>query len=226
MFAFIRKKVTTDKNLGEILKKAREEKHFGLYYISQTLKIPERYLEALEQSQYDKLPDQVYTKNFLKAYCKFLRIDFDEIYTQFRSELAVFQKTGKSQVEKTTPVKKTSPWSFFITPKLIRGFLIVLVLVISITYLGVKVKAIFSPPYLIITKPTQDLVIENFQIEIQGQTEVGAILKINDRQVLPDNLGFFSDTVNLKEGINIIEIKAKKRYSREAVVERVIQVVK
>ena len=58
-----------------------------------------------------------------------------------------------------------------------------------------------------------------------GQTERGVSLRINNKQVIPDDLGFFKDTISLHEGLNTIQIIAKKRYSREAIVERIIQVV-
>ena len=73
-------------------------------------------------------------------------------------------------------------------------------MVISFTYLGVKIKGIFSPPSLVVTSPQVDMVINDLHIEITGQVEIGSNIMINERQVLPDEL----------ERANVIEINARK----------------
>jgi len=226
MKVFIRKQVTSEKSLGEILKEERTKNHFSILYIAQVLKIPSRHLKSLEESQYSELPSEVYAKNFLKAYCKFLKLDSKICLEKFNIELVAFQKIGISKIDSQLPPEQTTRWSFLITPKLVKALAIALVLVISFTYLGVKIKGIFSPPSLVVTSPQVDMVINDLHIEITGQVEIGSNIMINERQVLPDELGFFEEDINLKEGINIIEITAKKRYSKEARVERIIQVVK
>jgi len=226
MKIFTRKKVSSEKSLGEILKEERTKNHYGLLYISQILKIPTRYLKALEESQYSELPSEIYARNFLKAYCKFLKIEIKECLEKFNLELVAFQKIGKSKIDSQLPPEKTSRWSFLITPKIVKALVIVLILLISFTYLGVKIEGIFSPPTLVVTSPQVNLVVKDPLIEIKGQAEIGSNIMINQRQVLPDDLGFFEEVINLKEGINIIEITARKRYSRDARIERIIQVVK
>jgi len=143
----------------------------------------------------------------------------------FKNEISVHQKTGKASVENLIPPKKASSWHFFMTPKLIKGLVIVSILFIAFAYLGIKIHAIFSPPTLMVEQPSIDIVTDQNQYDIIGRTESDVFLKINNRQVLPDTIGNFEETINLNSGLNIIKITAKKRYSREAVVERIIQVV-
>ena len=51
-------------------------------------------------------------------------------------------------------------------------------------------------------------------IEVKGMTEPGSELSINDEIILTDNEGNFNQFINLKKGLNTLEITSKKKYSR------------
>jgi len=61
-------------------------------------------------------------------------------------------------------------------------------------------------------------------ITVDGQTEPEAEIKINDEIILNNHNGYFSQTINLKKGLNNIVITAKKKYSQEITVTRQILV--
>ena len=81
-------------------------------------------------------------------------------------------------------------------------------------YLGYRINKIISPPSLIIDSPGANLTTDQNSLRVNGRTEAEANLIINGQTVLTDKNGNFSQTINLKNGINIITITANKKHGR------------
>ncbi len=60
--------------IGEILRKTRESKKITLEEVAEATKIRRKYLEAIEQEDFQSLPGEVYAKGFVTAYLKYLDI--------------------------------------------------------------------------------------------------------------------------------------------------------
>jgi len=60
---------------GAALRKIRRDRRRGLEDLSGELRIPRRYLDALEDDDYDQLPPQVYVRGFVRAYARALDLD-------------------------------------------------------------------------------------------------------------------------------------------------------
>ncbi|NHZ71509.1 MAG: helix-turn-helix domain-containing protein, partial [Aquificales bacterium] len=61
--------------LGHILREARETKGLTLEEAQEKTRINSKYLDALENSEYDKLPTPVHVRGFLRNYARFLGLD-------------------------------------------------------------------------------------------------------------------------------------------------------
>lgn len=61
--------------LGHILREARETKGLTLQEVQDETRINVRYLEALEDGDYERLPTPVHTRGFLRNYARFLGLD-------------------------------------------------------------------------------------------------------------------------------------------------------
>jgi cytoskeletal protein RodZ len=61
--------------IGEALRKAREEQGFSLAQAEEVTKIRAAYLQALEEESFAQLPGPVYVKGFLKNYAQYLGLD-------------------------------------------------------------------------------------------------------------------------------------------------------
>ena len=75
-----------DVNVGTLLKKEREKKKKDLRKISETLCIRECYLQALEQSDYEKFPGRTYAIGFLRTYADFLGLDVNALVEKYHKE--------------------------------------------------------------------------------------------------------------------------------------------
>ncbi|MCI1857946.1 MAG: helix-turn-helix domain-containing protein [Sporolactobacillus sp.] len=73
--------------LGQTLKTAREKKGLTLDDLEEETKIQKRYLQAIENGDYDKLPGHFYSRAFIKSYAEAVGLDFSQLASQFASEM-------------------------------------------------------------------------------------------------------------------------------------------
>ena len=62
-------------DLGSELRRQREKKNLSIGEVSERLKLPARQIEALENGQYENLPEPVFVRGFLRSYGRFLDLD-------------------------------------------------------------------------------------------------------------------------------------------------------
>lgn len=226
MFSFQKKEITPVQTAGEKLKNKRLEKGLKLEAVSDELQITEIYLAAIEDGKFDELPGEIYVKKFLQSYCDFLGLDFEEIFKEYEQENSVHQMVKKVNIEAfAKELEKTARhWYSFITFNLLKNLTLILLVMASIAFLGFKINNIVAPPNLTISNPENNLITKDNNIEIIGQTDIGAVININDQNVMLNPDGGFKDELNLQFGLNVIKISAKKKYSKEVVIYREIMV--
>ncbi len=71
------------KEIGAILKAAREEKGLSLDEVQMVTKIRYKHLAALEAGDFDQLPGEVYVKGFLVNFAKTVDLDGEEILRKY-----------------------------------------------------------------------------------------------------------------------------------------------
>lgn len=65
--------------IGETLRRERERRNLNLESISRELKISARFLEAIEQERFEKLPGGVFARSFVRQYARLLGLDEEEL---------------------------------------------------------------------------------------------------------------------------------------------------
>ena len=73
-------------NFGEILIKARKKKNLTIGYISQELKIREKYLNAFENEDFDNIPPEPFGVGFLRKYLEYLEIADENILSAYKTK--------------------------------------------------------------------------------------------------------------------------------------------
>lgn len=86
--------------IGEELRSARTRKGYSFEYVEDVTKIRAKYLQALEENNFDVLPGPVYAKAFLRTYSKFLELDTDEIMNEYN---------GLTNETTPTPIENSAP---------------------------------------------------------------------------------------------------------------------
>lgn len=103
-----------------------------------------------------------------------------------------------------------------------RRIIFVSVFSVFLGYLGYVVSGLLIPPSLTITEPGDGVVSKSRTIELHGKTIPDAKVTVNGGAILPTEKGDFSTLLVLGNGVNTIEVKAEKRYSRPRVVTRTV----
>ncbi len=222
MNIFKTNKIVQDNEIvAEILRNRRKEKNISLEKVSQEIDIHIKYLKALESGDFSAMPSGVYGKNFLKEYALFLGINYKELleilddknyFSDFDNKENIFSR------------QRTKRKDFLFFPKIIKNILIALIVFSCFIYVGISLRKIITPPNLYISSPAENITIHENNINIIGTTDPGAIITINGEIINSNSDGDFNKNINLKNGINIIKISAKKKYSQETTLERYVLV--
>jgi cytoskeleton protein RodZ len=69
-------------SIGETLRRERLKRNLDLDRISRELKISSKFLDAIEEERFDKLPAGVFAKSFVRQYARLLQLDEDELAAQ------------------------------------------------------------------------------------------------------------------------------------------------
>ncbi|MHB8524960.1 MAG: RodZ domain-containing protein [Candidatus Acidiferrales bacterium] len=99
--------MTTGHLFGEHLKREREMRGVSLEEISAATRISVRFLEALENEQWERLPGGIFNRGFIRSVARFLGLDEDGLVAEYametheRPEIAVWTKE---------PVRKRPNW--------------------------------------------------------------------------------------------------------------------
>jgi cytoskeleton protein RodZ len=102
--------------VGETLRRERLKRNLELETISGALKISTRFLQAIEDDQYDKLPGGVFAKSFVRQYARLLGLDEEAIARQMQQVLGlapeVPQVAEKSKAVGFAPIQvpKVEEW--------------------------------------------------------------------------------------------------------------------
>ncbi len=208
MVSFTVKKIKSEiSNLGDLLKKKRQEAGLSLPQLSRRTSIPEKYLIAIEAEDWLKLPGEFYIKNFLRRYAFEVKLDPTRIEKKYEQSKVSLTTSSINSLQKTLPLPVSN---FIILPKFIRNFLIVFLLVLLISYIGWQAKAYFMPPELSIYYPTDNLITEVPTIILSGKTDPEVEVMVNNVLVTVNN-GLFTEEIDLQPGVNILKIKAIKK---------------
>lgn len=76
-------------SFGEELRRERELRDISLREISEATKISIRFLEGLEQNNFDLLPGGVFNRGFVRAYARFIGVDAEEMVNAYLHEVSL-----------------------------------------------------------------------------------------------------------------------------------------
>jgi len=93
------------RSLGQTLRDARLDKGLELKDVASRTRVRSQYLLALEEGNYEALPENVYTRNFIRLYAQALDLDAAALLEQYNSERG---STSTQADSKPDPVKTTA----------------------------------------------------------------------------------------------------------------------
>lgn len=195
--------------IGTYLKKARQEKGISLDAVSEDLKIQIRFLEALEEQQFNIFSSPVHVTGFLKNYSEYLGLDSKQMLAFYRRD---YGEAGQT-LNNFKPVGAKLP---VFTPDKLAGISIVFIFLAFFSYLLFQYSSLLKPPYLVVENPSGDTRIKSLQILASGKIAPDAQLKINGQEINLAKDGSFSENIVLKNGANVLTFIALNKAGREA----------
>lgn len=211
---FTRRIIDADISVGATLATARLTKERSIQSLATRLRLPVRYIEALESEDFRQLPGLIYEKHFVERYARVLGLDPEPLVKGWE----------ELRRDTTTPLLQFAPrarWrDFWIGPFFWRSLTIAAVFLIVAGYLGSRFFVMIKPPVLTLSAPPIDLATTERAIAVSGTTEPGSEVMVNDQPINIKDDGAFNTLIMLEPGPNTIHVVASKRYGRPASVER------
>ncbi len=122
-----------DSGVGTILRRARSRREVGLPEVEAATRIRLRYLRAIEDEEWDVLPDGVYTRGFIRTYASFLGLDGERLVEDYRQGVEPWHRADAAQPQAE---RQGAPTTF-------RGVLLAGLAVIAVIALAVVVIVAF-----------------------------------------------------------------------------------
>jgi len=210
-------------SVGSRIKNARVSQGIALRDLAHELKITDKILEALEQSDFSKLPAPVYSRGFVKMCAEYLGLDGDELAKDFLNELHSGQEVTEQKIIPKRMKSFNKPF-FSITPRLTTIAAGILVVLAALGYLFFEVRGFTRAPALTLSSPSDNAKLKSNNVLVKGKTDSTAEVKINGEKTFVKSDGTFEENVGVGPGVNKISVSAKSIGGKERVVEREILV--
>ncbi|WP_046174993.1 helix-turn-helix domain-containing protein [Domibacillus indicus] len=122
--------------LGKKLKEARESKGMSLSDVQESTKIQKRYLQGIEEGNYDIMPGKFYVRAFIKQYAEAVGLNAEELFEEFKSEVPSSKEdevplrptasasSQKTRVDASKPVRESSKLLDYLPKILVTAFII------------------------------------------------------------------------------------------------------
>ncbi len=221
MQAFRKKQVSASVTLGDRLRKVREDMGWSINDAASRTGIRPAYLEAIEAGRYGDIPGAVYARNFVRKYALLLEVNETAALDLFDQEHLVTKQLAPSPIDAR---RGTGDVRTIITPQRIRWFLVILLGVGVLVYLGLELRNFTAPPTLLIEYPPEELTSAVRSVELRGTTDPEVTVTVNGRAIIVDRNGKFRQTLDLQDGLNTIIIRAQKKRGDATTAERQILV--
>jgi cytoskeleton protein RodZ len=119
--------------IGDTLREARSRKGLTLRDVEDATKIRSRYLQALENDDFEVIPGPAFVKGFLRTYASFLGLDADLLVNEYRSR---FEHSSESQKLLTTRPQSPRTRSARRRPATLLVALLAIVVILVLAWIG------------------------------------------------------------------------------------------
>lgn len=193
---------------NSVLKTRRKEKGLSLSKVAQELGIRVGYLRAIEDKDWEKLPDLVYARAFIARYAHYLGFS-QEKSEQLKENLdtAVAKRKNKA---KQADEQESGKANF------LRRNIHILVWIslfgVVAAYLIWQASFLVRGPSLIVNPLPAVVSVEDLPVIIEGRVKRAFTLTVNGELVTLDKEGDFRIPLNLQTGPHTIALEAKDRF--------------
>lgn len=205
------------KTAGELIKEVRLRENISQKELGEMTHIKTSFIEAIENSQWDKLPEEAVVIGFVKSISHFLEIDETTLVALLKREYKPINIIIKQK--KVKDINRRFIWG----PRLTFASVVIIILIIVLGYLGLQYKNFNSPPKLIVVTPVENQIVKNNPLTINGSTDTDATVEVNSQPIVVEDDGKFTAQINVSENTKVVKVTAKSRSGKETVISRTIK---
>ena len=191
-----------DKETGHKLKEVRLRRRMSIDEVATSLRIPPKYLIALEEGDLSVFSAEVYVKGAYMKYASYLNVDNKASWHALLRTLA--------GAREATPLKLLVPSTWIqrvLTPTRVFVLLASFMVLLVASYIGLQVSTFVSVPELELLEPDITVLNER-EVMVRGVVEANAEVSVNKEKVLLDEGNRFVYKLPLREGINVLQVEA------------------
>src|SRR3989344_4635053 len=201
------------RSAGTVLKEAREAKKKTLSQVSRKTRIKEKFLSALEDSDWGNLPNFTVAQGFARVYAQNVEANPSLVAALLRRD---FPESQIARIGEGISLRPDSIW----TPKTTIFATVILSLVFLGFYLGRQYFQFSAPPPLKLT----EVIAREGSVEVAGYTSSSATVEVNGRPVLVESDGTFRAVVERQDLINsAVYVEATSRTGKKSTVSKPVQ---
>jgi len=194
-----------------LLKQTRLDKDLTVEDVSLKIKIPKKYIIALESEDKKCFPDEPYCSLIIKDYADYLGLNGQNLVKLFRRD---FDHRNIS--------RKINNYSgLSITPQLTFKIGLLLTLLCFLGYIFFEYQKFNRPPPLRVNWPQHISELSN-TIDINGVTDSEATVRINSDLILLDNNGKFSKKIKI-DNLQQITVESQSPHGKKTTIEKRVQ---
>jgi cytoskeletal protein RodZ len=193
---------------ASILKNTRQEKDYSIAQISQKIKVPLKYLAAIEAEDAANFPEEPYISLIVKDYAQFLGLDGQQM-------LRLFYRDFSTKINSSPDLRPKNPLS----PQAFFSYFVIIATVVFSVYLLSEYFQFHRPPHLSVVWPAT-VSPSSASLEIRGTTDPEATVRINHNLVMVDTKGNFVKKISYDSRSPKITVTAQSPSGKTTIAEK------
>ena len=204
------------RKIGEIFFQERQNLGKNLNEVAHELKIKLIYLQAIEKSDYEKIPGGApIIIGIVKKYARFLDLNVKRMTAIFRRDFVDERKDILPNYLKDFGARRHFRWTPFLTSSFVAGIILLLIII----FYFCRSFFLNRPPSLELFTPQENDIIMAAQVKISGKATRADVLLINNETASFDN-GHFVKVINCYNGENTLLVEAINPQGKKTQISR------
>lgn len=199
--------------VGKILRRERKKKGISLTEVEKELKVRKKFLQAVEENNWDRFPSKIYIIGIIRNYARYLNLDPERIVAFFRRDYERKESLGFKRRISSHYLKSDA--------KKLIAIAIGLVFFVFFIYFGYQLKLYLSPPKVVLLSPKKTRFRVEKKLTIVGKADKESEISIFGEKIYPNDQGIFKYNFPLKEGKNELVIKVIGANGKKTVLKKV-----
>lgn len=192
--------------LSELLNQLMKARGINLERLAFATGVPQRFVSALINGEYDGLPGPPYVRGYLIKIATALDFNPDVLLQSYKDSVYKIKSAGG---EDLMPQNRFTNYS---SGKNLAVIAVVAILIAG--YLVFRLNDVFGVPNLSLTSPASDIVKVS-DLRVEGSIQPGDKLTLNNELIYTDDGGRFQAQVSLDPGLNTLEFAVTRFLGRE-----------